>query len=71
MPKRLTAAAAVSALCLTAAGPAALACSRVTWLGPNQQVITGRSMDWPYGFNSHFYVIPRGERLNGAGGVNS
>jgi penicillin V acylase-like amidase (Ntn superfamily) len=70
-PKRLTAAAAVSALCLTAAGPAALACSRVTWLGPNQQVITGRSMDWPYGFNSNFYVIPRGERLNGAGGVNS
>ena len=28
-------------------------------------------MDWPYGFDSHFYVIPRGEKLNGAGGVNS
>ena len=28
-------------------------------------------MDWPYGFNTHFHVIPRGERLDGAGGVNS
>jgi choloylglycine hydrolase len=49
----------------------ALACSRVTWSGPDQQVITGRSMDWPYGFNSHFHVIPRGEAVDGAGGVNS
>jgi choloylglycine hydrolase len=47
------------------------ACSRVTWTGPDQQVITGRSMDWPYGFNSHFHVIPRGEVIEGAGGVNS
>ena len=29
-------------------------------------MITGRSMDWPYGFNSHFYVVPWGERINGA-----
>jgi penicillin V acylase-like amidase (Ntn superfamily) len=68
---RLTAAAALAALGLAAAAPAALACSRVTWVGPAQQVITGRSMDWPYGFNSHFHVIPRGERLDGAGGTNS
>jgi len=68
---RLTAAAALTALGLTAAAPAALACSRITWVGPAQQVITGRSMDWPYGFNSHFHVIPRGERLDGAGGANS
>jgi choloylglycine hydrolase len=64
-------AAAIAALSVSAVSPAALACSRVTWTGPDQQVITGRSMDWPYGFNSHFYVIPRGEQLNGAGGVNS
>jgi choloylglycine hydrolase len=50
---------------------AALACSRVTWTGPDQQVITGRSMDWPYGFNSHFHVIPRGEVIDGGGGINS
>ncbi len=69
---RLKALAAAAALgCLTTVGSAALACSRVTWTGPDQQVITGRSMDWPYGFNSHFTVYPRGERLDGAGGVNS
>ena len=56
---------------LAVAAPVALACSRVTWTGPGNQVITGRSMDWPYGFNSHFYVVPRGERIDGAGGTNS
>lgn len=56
----------------TLAGVAtAEACSRVTWLGPDGTVITGRSMDWPYSFNSHLYVIPRGLTQNGAGGPNS
>lgn len=41
----------------------AQACSRATWCGSNGDVITGRSMDWPYDFNTHFYVIPR-EELN-------
>ncbi|MDR3659022.1 MAG: linear amide C-N hydrolase [Mycobacterium sp.] len=59
-----------AALVLAAAPPAG-ACSRVTWLGPNGAVITGRSMDWPYSFNSHLYVIPRGLTQDGAGGVNS
>lgn len=69
---RLRAALGVSAaLALVGVPAAALACSRVTWTGPDQQVITGRSMDWPYGFNSHFHVIPRGERIDGAGGLNS
>ncbi|MFN6131884.1 MAG: hypothetical protein ACK46L_03050, partial [Synechococcaceae cyanobacterium] len=61
----------LAALSPTSLSSAASACSRVTWTGPNQQVITGRSMDWPYGFNSHFHVIPRGETIDGAGGVNS
>jgi penicillin V acylase-like amidase (Ntn superfamily) len=39
------------------------ACSRATWCGSNGDVVTGRSMDWPYDFNTHFYVIPR-EELN-------
>jgi choloylglycine hydrolase len=54
--------------------PAVFACSRVTWTGPvsdKSVVITGRSMDWPYGFNSHFHVYPRGEKVDGAGGDNS
>lgn len=37
------------------------ACSRATWVGKDGTTITGRSMDWPYDFNTHFYIIPRGE----------
>ena len=51
--------------------PAANACSRVTWLGPDGAVITGRSMDWPYSFHSHLYAYPRGLEQNGAGGIKS
>ena len=58
-------------LVLLSSAITAEACSRVTWLGPDGTVITGRSMDWPYSFNSHLYVIPRGITQNGAGGPNS
>lgn len=49
----------------------ATACSRVTWLGPQGSVVTGRSMDWPYSFGSTFYLVPRGLSRQGAGGKNS
>jgi penicillin V acylase-like amidase (Ntn superfamily) len=39
---------------------AADACSRATWLGKDGSVITGRSMDWPYDFNTPMYVTPQG-----------
>jgi penicillin V acylase-like amidase (Ntn superfamily) len=48
-----------------------LACSRITWLGPDGQVVTGRSMDWLYPFNARFYIFPRGTQNDGAGGQNS
>jgi penicillin V acylase-like amidase (Ntn superfamily) len=41
------------------------ACSRATWVGKDGTAITGRSMDWPYDFNTHFYIIPRGEENTG------
>jgi choloylglycine hydrolase len=44
------------------------ACSRATWLGKDGTAITGRSMDWPYDFNTHFYIIPRGEKNTGLPG---
>ncbi len=44
------------------------ACSRATWLGKDGSVITGRSMDWPYDFNTHFFVIPRGAKNSGLPG---
>jgi len=54
--------AAMAAVLMFAGVLAAEACSRATWLGNDGAVITGRSMDWPYDFNTHFYVIPRGFR---------
>ena len=61
----------LAALMALISAPAADACSRVTWLGPNGTVITGRSMDWPYSFHSHLYAVPAGSTQDGAGGVNS
>lgn len=58
-------------IALLGLAPAANACSRVTWLGPDGMVITGRSMDWPYSFHSHLYAMPAGSTQDGAGGVNS
>ena len=52
-------------------GPTADACSRATWIGRDGSVITGRTMDWPYDFNTHFYVIPRGEKNEGLPGGHS
>ncbi|MFN6164289.1 MAG: linear amide C-N hydrolase [Planctomycetota bacterium] len=51
--------------------PTADACSRATWIGRDGSVITGRTMDWPYDFNTHFYVIPRGEKNEGLPGGHS
>ena len=74
MPKRVLTRLVVPTLTvatLVGLAPAADACSRVTWLGPNGTVITGRSMDWPYSFNSHIYAVPAGSTQDGSGGVNS
>ena len=51
-------------------GPRRPGVQPVTW-PPDGMVITGRTMDWPYSFNSHLYAIPRGLTQDGAGGVNS
>lgn len=61
----------VAVVALVGLSPAANACSRVTWLGPGGMVITGRSMDWPYSFNSHLFAVPAGSTQDGAGGVNA
>ena len=68
---RLVSVAVATVLVFLGCAPAATACSRVTWLGPDGMVITGRSMDWPYSFNSHLYAVPAGSTQDGAGGVNS
>ena len=58
----------VAALVIVVPSPSVDACSRATWIGRDGSVITGRSMDWPYDFNTHFYVIPRGTKNVGIRG---
>lgn len=69
MPARAVVASCLASAVMVAAwASAAFACSRATWLGRDGSVITGRSMDWPYDFNTHFYVIPRGTKNVGIRG---
>jgi len=49
----------------------ALACTRVTYLGPEGRVLTGRSMDWKLPMISNLWVFPRGMEREGAAGPRS
>lgn len=44
----------------------ALACSRVLWVSPDNQVLVGRTQDWTEKANSAFRVFPRGIARTGA-----
>lgn len=41
------------------------ACTRATYIGPNNTVITGRTMDWKEDLMSNIYVFPRGMQRAG------
>ena len=41
------------------------ACTRATYIGPDNTVITGRTMDWKEDLMRNIYVFPRG--MQGAG----
>lgn len=49
----------------------AQACTRVVYLGQNNTVITGRSMDWAEDMHTNLWVFPRGIARDGAAGPNS
>ncbi|MCC7005242.1 MAG: linear amide C-N hydrolase [Ottowia sp.] len=49
----------------------AFSCTRVTYLGPENTVITARSMDWAEDMKSDLWVFPRGLQREGAAGPNS
>lgn len=53
-----------------AVGPAS-ACTRVVYLGENQDVITARSMDWQSDIATNLWVLPRGIARNGQAGKDS
>lgn len=49
----------------------AIACTRAVYVGPDNVVVTGRSMDWSENMNSNLWSLPRGTAHDGAAGVNS
>ena len=48
-----------------------VACTRVVYKGPNQTVITARSMDWKDDISANLWVFPRGIARNGEVGPQS
>jgi choloylglycine hydrolase len=54
-------------LCL----PVAQACTRLTYLGDNQTVITARSMDWKTDVATNLWIFPQGMQRNGEVGAGS
>ncbi|TVR79642.1 MAG: linear amide C-N hydrolase [Saprospirales bacterium] len=51
--------------------PDAFACTRVVYKGPNNTVMTGRSMDFSLEIPANLWIFPRGMKRNGEVGANS
>ena len=49
----------------------AMACTRAVYLGPEDRVLTGRSMDWKLPMVSNLWAMPRGVARDGAAGEGS
>ncbi|MCE4058792.1 linear amide C-N hydrolase [Pandoraea sputorum] len=61
----------VAAATLALSPLSSLACTRVVYLGANDDVITARSMDWKQDVATNLYVLPRGIARTGEAGPNS
>ncbi|GFG70961.1 linear amide C-N hydrolase [Mycolicibacter senuensis] len=46
-------------------------CTRLVYLGPNGNIITGRSMDWKLDLATDLWSLPRGVTRDGRAGANS
>lgn len=64
---------ALSLICASALLTAniAEACTRAVYLGPNDRILTGRSMDWKLPIVSNLWAMPRGIARDGAAGARS
>ena len=58
------------ACCITAVN-SSFACTRAVYLGPQNTVLTTRSMDWTTEVGSNIWVFPRNMERDGAAGPNS
>lgn len=47
------------------------ACTRALYVGPEERVLTGRSMDWKLPMTSNLWVFPRGMERDGVAGPRS
>jgi choloylglycine hydrolase len=47
------------------------ACSRAVYLGPEAQIVTGRTMDWSEEMQTNLWIFPRGMKRNGGLGRGS
>jgi len=61
----------VALLCAGMLMPTVEACTRLVYLGANEQVITARSMDWKVDVGTNLWVFPRGMERSGEAGKNS
>ncbi|MFZ0791166.1 MAG: linear amide C-N hydrolase [Chromatiaceae bacterium] len=62
---------ALAAILTIEATPVAEACTRAVYLGPDERILTGRSMDWKLPIISNLWAFPRGMERNGAAGDRS
>ena len=72
VPRRgpaVLAAMVVVTACLVAA--VAHACTRAVYLGPEGQIVTGRSMDWQEDMRTNLWLFPRGMKRDGGLGRGS
>ena len=62
-----------AALCASALFMADIAgaCTRAVYLGPEDRILTGRSMDWKLPMISNLWAMPRGIARDGAAGARS
>lgn len=56
---------------VVALAPVAEACTRAVYHGPEDRVLTGRSMDWKLPMISNLWVFPRGMTREGSAGERS
>ena len=68
---RLTGLCLSAVLCAVGVGGIALGCTRTLFVGADDTVITGRSMDWEEDMSSNLWVFPAGLKRDGAAGARS
>jgi len=68
---RLTGLCLSAVLCAVGAGGIALGCTRTLFVGADDTVITGRSLDWEEDMSSNLWVFPAGLKRDGAAGARS